>query len=133
MDKLVAIDRSLMKVRALLDEVARELAECEIPCRTADIEHIGEALAAISNIQLSIYEQRPDLTPDFLKERSEIHDQNRQFGRILIQNQHHLSCNKPDKAIDLLNAFLETKPPERYVEMANNEIKRIRKTFKYNK
>lgn len=129
MDKLAAIDKTLSKVRELLDEVARELASSDIPCRTADIEHIGEALAAISEIQLSIYEQRPDLAPEFLKGRSESLDLDRQFGRILIQNQNYLSSNKPDKAIDLLNEFLESKPPERFVEMAKNEIKRIQKIF----
>ena len=129
MDKLATIEEKLVKVRKLLDEAARDIADSEIPCRTADIEHIGEALAAISDIQLSIYELRPDLMPEYLREKSEHPDLNRQFGRILIQNQSLLSGNKPDEAIQLLTNFVEEEPPANYVEMANNEIRRIQKMF----
>ena len=129
MDKLDEIERKIQKARSLLDDVTGGLAKSDIPCRTADIEHIGEALAAISEVQQSIYEQRPELRPEYLAKESPNRTHNQEFGRILVQNEHYLSGNKPREAIGLLNEFKATNPPEEYTEMANNEIERIRRTF----
>ena len=129
MDTLEVIEEKLQEVRSILDDVASELARSDIPCNTADIEHIGEALAAISYVQLSVYEQRPDLRPEYLSETSKHRDHNQEFGRILIQNEHNLSGNKPNEAIQLLNEFKAKNPPVEYIEMANNEISRIKHIF----
>jgi len=66
---------------------------------------------------------------DSLGEFQKNRDENRQFGRILIQNEHHLSHNNPNEAILLLNELISRRPPSNYVEMANNEIARIKRTF----
>jgi hypothetical protein len=126
MDTLEVIEEKLQEVRSILDDVASELARSDIPCKTADIEHIGEAL---SDIQLSVYGQGPDLRPEYLNETSKFRDHNREFGRILIQNEHNFSGNKPNEAIQLLNEFKANNPPAEYKEMANNEINRIKHTF----
>ncbi|MEJ2454065.1 MAG: hypothetical protein P8103_07905 [Candidatus Thiodiazotropha sp.] len=129
MDTLEVIEEKLQQARSLLDDVASRLTSSEIKCRSADIEHVGEALAAISDIQISIYEQRPDLKPKYLNDLGINRDENHNFGRILIQNEQNLSKNKPNEAIQLLNEFKASNPPKEYVEMANSEINRIKKLF----
>ena len=129
MDKLKSIDQKLSQIRTSLDTIAKEIYSSDISCNSADIENIGKALAAISDIQLSIYEKRPDLMPKYLNEKVKNPDINRRFGRILIQNQSLLSRNKSDEAISLLKKFIEEDPPDNYLEMAQNEIERINKLF----
>ncbi len=129
MDTLEAVEQKLQEVRSMLDDVASDLVTSDIPCKSADIEHIGEALVSISSIQLSIYEQRPDLKPEYLDNISKDVAENREFGRILIQNERHLSQNKPNDAIGLLNDFRAKKPHQEFMEMANSEISRIKQLF----
>lgn len=123
------LEQKLQKIRVMLDEVAEGLSKSDIPCRTADIIHIGEALAAISEVQLSIYEQCPDLRPEYLNDLNKDRDLNQELGRILIQSERYLSGNSPNEAIQLFKEFKSKHPPKEYIDMADNEINRIKSTF----
>ncbi len=130
MDKLKSIDSKLSAIRKELDSIAKDISNSKLEYSSANISNVGEALTAISDIQHSIYEQRPDLIPEVLKEHSKYPDFNRQFSRILIENKNLLSINEPSRALELLNKFVEKNPPVEFEKMAKNEVKRITKMFK---
>jgi hypothetical protein len=129
MTELQVLEEKLQQIRTLLDEVGTGLAASNISCRLADIERVGKALSAITDIQLSIYEQQPSLSPEYLTDSQIYRNANQQFSRILIQNEHYLSNNMPNNAIMLLNEFIGSQPPNKYAVMANNEIARIKGVF----
>ncbi len=60
-------------LNSLLDRSAKTLDRCAGLIRdiedfpSSNIRHIGEALASVFEIHRDIYQQRPDLTPEFLK------------------------------------------------------------------
>ena len=118
MDILKSIDSRLSAIRKELDSIAKEISNSKLEYSSAHIRNVGEALTAISDIQHSIYEQRPDLIPEILKEHSKYPDFNRQFGKILIENEHLLSINQPSRAVELLNKFIDKKPPVEFEKMA---------------
>ncbi len=62
------LDKLLARAGRLLDEAAGEIRDLRLNS-TKNIRKIGEVLAAISEIRLEIYKQRPDLTPSYLRKR----------------------------------------------------------------
>ena len=129
MSKLVEIDEKLNQVRGMLDEVASSISQSELLTKSAAIGSIGEALAAISDIQMAIYEIKPDLMPEFLKREPSYREENIKFGEIVMEIQSNLALNKPLESISLMNEYIAGNPPEKYRHMAESEIHRIKKLF----
>lgn len=113
-----------------LNEIAEDISKSEFPYVRAEVENIGKALAAIFDIQKTIYTHNPHLVPEHLKEKSRYPEWNREFAKLLIQNESLLSKNNPTEAVILTEQFIESEPPKEFLEMANSEIKRIKALFK---
>jgi hypothetical protein len=62
---LDALDRDLNRATKLLGDCARRIRRTELS-HSENRRLIGQALAKILQIQLQIYERRPDLTPEHL-------------------------------------------------------------------
>ena len=129
MDEIKAIENNLQKISMMLNDVATVLAKSDIPCRSVDIQHVGKALAEIFDIQQSLYEERPELMPEYLKQKSNSIDISRKYSRIKTQNQYFLAKNETKEALKLLTDFINSKPPNEFLNMANDEIVRIKKLF----
>jgi hypothetical protein len=129
MDKLKSIHSKLHRATELLNEAAGELVKSEIVCQAADIRSIGEALANVMDVKMSIYETRPELKPEYLNDKQQNLNYNREFGRIIIQKDRFLAENNPHEAIALYKSFIDRNPSQEYIEMANDEVARIKKLF----
>jgi hypothetical protein len=62
------LDYRLSRASRLLDECAKLIRDLELNPQY-NITKIAEALTRIFEIRSQIYDQRPDLMPDFLKKR----------------------------------------------------------------
>ena len=130
MSDLKDINSKLEQVCRLLDQTASEINSSSLPYPSVDIESIGKALAHIFDVQHSVYSVCPELTPDHLLENSRFPDANKQFGKLLSQNERLLADNNPQEAIALINDFISSEPPAQFVSMAKGQIERIRTVFK---
>jgi len=69
MASLDHLEELLMRAGKLLDEAAREIRDLQFNAST-NIKVIGEAMCKIFDVRGEIYELRPDLKPDYLKDPS---------------------------------------------------------------
>ena len=123
------INKKLNDATALLDEIAKDLADTGLVQRKAWIQLIGESLCSIVELQHGIYLESPELKPGNLDEEPIDKSANRHFGDILIGIQGILPKNRPLDAIEVLETFISKNPPDYLVAHANNEIEKIRKDF----
>jgi hypothetical protein len=65
---LESLDELLTRAAKLLDKAAGQIRDLPLEPTSRNIRLIGESLANISEIQHLIYEIKPELTPEFLKE-----------------------------------------------------------------
>lgn len=66
MPSIDRLNRLLAEAGHLLDEASIEIRDMGIDPEQ-NIRKIAEALVNISEIQLEVYQRRPDLMPDYLK------------------------------------------------------------------
>jgi hypothetical protein len=124
------IHSKLVESCRLLDKAASEIVFSSLPYPSADVESIGKALSHILDVQQSIYSVSPELTPAHLLEKSRHPNENKEFGKLLVQNERLLAQNKPEEAILLVREFIGSDPASQFVEMAESEIERIKSVFK---
>lgn len=125
------ISHRLSSVQIMLDEIAREIKDSDLPYIRAEIENVAMALSYLLDIQQTIYAHNPGLTPEYLQQVAQNSDRwNREFGKLLLQNESLLASNNPREAINLTEQFIQSEPPEFFVGMANAEIERIVALFK---
>ena len=132
MSDIEKIHSKLEEACRLLDKAASEIVSSSLPYPSADVENIGKALSHIFDVKQSIYSMSPELTPAHLLEKSEHPNENKEFGKLLVQNQRLLAENKPEEAILLVREFICSGPPSHFVEMAEGQIERIKTVFKLN-
>lgn len=123
------ISERLMVVQKTLDEIAGEIRDSDLPYVRAEIENVAKALSHLFDIQQTIYNHNPNLVPDYIKLASPHPEWNKEFRKLLIQNESLLSKNSPKDAIILTREFIESEPPEMFIEMATAEIQRIESLF----
>ncbi len=61
------LDSQLRQAAKLLNDCAKLIRDIQLDSKS-NIRRIGEALVNVFEIQNQIYERRPDLTPDHLKD-----------------------------------------------------------------
>ena len=132
MSNIENIHSKLEEACRILDKAASEIVSSSLPYPSADVENIGKALSHIIEVQKSIYSISPELTPAHLLEKSMNPNENKEYGKLLVQNQHLLAENKPEEAILLVREFIGSEPPGQFVEMAESQIERIKTVFNLN-
>ncbi len=129
MNAIASAHSKLQRAARLLDEAASDLATTDIPCRTADIRSIGDALGAICDVRSSIYEYSPELKPDDYDEKSPHPDFDRELTRIRSHGRSLLADNRPKEVITLLEAFIGKNPPGAHLQSARAYLDHIRRRF----
>ncbi len=66
---LEQLDAELRRAAEILDQCANMIRDLPLEPSRQHIRKIGDALTNVFEIQHKIYEVRPDLMPEFLKER----------------------------------------------------------------
>ena len=129
MTELKSINDKLNDACSLLDEIAQDLAKTGLVQKTAWIKNIGKSLGSIFEIQHSIYLENPDLKPSELEGVPKDEAANKRFRELILGIRSILVKNKPLDAIDQLNNFIETNPPEYLRDCAVTEINVIKIDF----
>lgn len=68
MASLEQLNNLLSQAADLLDEAGNQVRDLQVNSEE-NLRKIGEALVNIFEIRMQIFKQRPDLTPDYLKEK----------------------------------------------------------------
>jgi len=123
------ISNRLSSVQRTLNEIAGEVRDSDLPYVIAEVENIARALVSLMEIQQTIYAHNPHLVPEYLEEKSPHREWNKEFGKLLIQNEYLLSQNNPIEAVTRAEEFVLLNPPKAFVDMANNEVERIKGLF----
>jgi hypothetical protein len=129
MNKLKSINDKLNEACSLLDGIANDIAKTGIIQKTAWIKNIGKSLVSIFEIQQGIYLEEPDLKPAEFEGVPKDEAANKRFRELLLGIRSTLVKNKPLDAIEELNNFIATNPPQYLRDCAVTEINVIKKDF----
>ncbi|NJD05762.1 MAG: hypothetical protein FIA97_04595 [Methylococcaceae bacterium] len=126
---MVSLDTTnrLLSVAAdLIDRAASEIRDGKVEPVRENIELLGRALAEIFTVQHRIYESRPDLTPDYLKEPSEHSEANRSLMGVMFRASEFERVGDIAGAIAEFERFLQIEPSTFHTEIAAGEIQRLK-------
>jgi hypothetical protein len=126
MASLDSINRLLTAAGKLMDQAASDIRDAKADPVYENIEHVGRALSEIFQIQHCIYASRPDLAPACLSETSESSEANRQLGEFICRASELESTGNIEAAIAELEGFITLQSSPLYVEIAAEEIERLR-------
>jgi hypothetical protein len=129
------LNRLLREAAIKLDRAALEIRDIPFEPRKQHIRKIAEALSNVFDIQHMIYDERPDLEPEYLK-RSEPpanSEANRAWGDALIKVFDHEEVGDIDGAILVWESFINTNPPREYLDEATSSLKRLKRIYKKKK
>lgn len=118
---------SLLRVASqLLDQAAGQIRDVPLHPARENISHIGRALAEIFEVQRRIYADRPDLTPEYLKEESPDPEANRRLTQAMCDALDREDAGDYLAGIAILEAFIATETSEFHKDIAAGEIDRLR-------
>lgn len=125
MDSLERLHRTLVAAGILLDSAAGNIRGAGLSPTNQHIHSVGEALAAIFEIQHAIYKLRPELEPKYEEPSEEISEANRRLGETLIAAYDLADGGKLQEALALLKYFAKNDPSEFHRELAAMETERL--------
>lgn len=121
------------ELNRLLSACCEQLVDCsasikEMPLDPANrnIYRIGKALAEVSEIRSELYKLHPHLKPEKWDEPPSEEDYAEMYQEAIRQVTDHLRGGNPKRAIETLESYLFIGPSEKYENLANEEIKKIR-------
>lgn len=110
----------------LLDAAAGQIRDAHLQPVRANIRSVGEALAAVFEIQAAIYKQAPELQlePKYEEPPEEIRLANRRLGEAMLAADDLVDQGKLAEARDSLMRFAESEPLADYKELALRQVQR---------
>lgn len=127
MPSLESINELLSEAAKTLDLAASEIRDAPLEPAKENISRVGEALTKIYEVQLHIYESRPDLKPDYLKEPIKSPGDNRALGIALVEAGELAEAGRIHAAIAVLEKFIKNDPAPHLRGIAEAQIERYRK------
>jgi len=130
MADLKSLNELLSSAIRILDSASTEIRGIPLNPVKENIYKIGDALTAIIEIQRQIYDADQNLESETLKQPSPYSAyRNRLFGEIINKEAHLCDSGKCKEAINLYQNFINEKPPEIFIDLANDRIARIKKDY----
>jgi len=118
MDSLERLNRTLVAAGILLDSAAGQIRDAALSPTNQHIHSVGEALAAIFEIQHAVYKLRPELEPKYEEPSEEMSAANWRLGETLIAAYDLADGGKVKDALALLRQFATSDPSEFHRELA---------------
>ena len=129
MDKLADLNNRLKVIGRLLDGAATQVRDAPPSPTGAHIQKIGEAMAAVFEIQCAIYKLRPELDTPYEDPPQEVQAANRRLGDALIAAYDLADASRVPEAVALLRDFAKLEPSEYHRGLAEAEAERIRANY----
>ena len=130
MANLKSLNELLSAAAHILDSAAGEIRDIRLDPTQHNIGVIGKALILIFEIQQQIYKIDPKMEPEYLKQHSPYPKElNKKFGEIVIKAADLCTAQKYQEAISLYEEFINEKPPDFFINMAQNSIVKIKKDY----
>jgi len=124
MDNEKALVKALNSSSIFADWAAQAIAEIPFEPKTQNLLEIAKALSIFKGISHALYEKRPDLKPDYL--RDENRDPNRPVYSADNPMPLHLQkCLEITGAINMLQSFQAIGKNQTLIEIAEREIPRL--------
>lgn len=124
------------ELNQLLSVCCEQLVDCSAIIKAMPLEpankniyRIGKALAAISEIRSELYRLHRHLKPEKWGEPPSEEDYAEMYQEALRQVAEHLQAGKPEKAIETFESYLFIGPTDKYENMANEEIRKLRRKY----
>ncbi|MBN2520370.1 MAG: hypothetical protein JXB17_07700 [Bacteroidales bacterium] len=128
MADLKSLNELLSAAAHILDSAAGDIRDIPLDPTQHNIGVIGKALTLIFEIQQQIYKIDPKMEPEYLKRHSPYPKElNIKFGEIVINAADLCTAGKYQEAISLYKEFINEKPPEFFINIAQNCIVKIKK------
>ena len=127
MPRIEQLHERLLAAASLLDAAAGEVRDIKLEPASANVRHIGNALAEIYEILRSIYAVRPDLTPAELEVPRDESGANKRLTVALGEAYGLVGDNRLAEAVALLNRFCDGEASEFHREIAKHELQRLEK------
>lgn len=128
MNKLESINRLLTVSALLLDEAAAEISRAKLEPVRENIEHIGQALVEIMEIQQHIFKLQPNLTPEYLAQPTGHTVANRRLTEYMYKVSEFEIAGNNEQAIAILQEYLELETSPLHRDIAIGEIERLQST-----
>ena len=122
MESLTKAHDFLVLATRLLDEVAELYSRTDLPERGEQIARIGKSLASVFEVQEAIYLRCPELKTEWLKTPSPHPEENREYGRLLVETMELWESGRRVEAVGRLRAYLSIEHPEMFREMATRQV-----------
>ena len=126
MDSLKSIDLTLAAVSGMLDETAGDLRDAKLEPTSEHLRRIGRALVEIGEIRRAIFAVRPDLEPNWIKAERPPSPDNRLLTTAMVDAIEFETAGDFSGAIQLFEKFLESASSQLHIDIAKNEIQRLR-------
>jgi len=126
MPSLASLNDLLTQAAKLLDVAAGEIRCVPLEPKNENIRRIAAVLMEIFEMQLRIYNLRPDLKPPFLSEPSKTPESNRALGRAMVEAYRLDDEGQSDAAVAVLESYLAAESSIHHREIAQLTIERLR-------
>jgi len=127
MDALRSIDLTLAAIAGMLDETAGDIRDAKLEPASDHIGRIGRALNEVFEIRKAIFAIRPDLEPGWVSAERPPSPDNRLLTRAMVDAIELERKGDFAGAVALFESFLEAASSPLHVDIARNEIQRLRK------
>ena len=126
MHPLEDLNRTLRVAAMLLDSAAGQVRDAKLLPVKGNIRTIGEALAAIFEVQQAIYKQQPELglEPRYEEPPQEVREANRRLGQAMVAADELADAGKLKEARELLSRFGAEDPSEYHRKLALLQMER---------
>lgn len=126
MASIDSINRLLSVATDLIDHAASEIRDAGFEPVPENIEVLSRALAEVFVLQHRIYQARPDLMPDHLKQPCEHSEANRLLMEFMFRASEFERAGDLAGAIAEFECFLQIESSTPYAEIAVGEIQRLK-------
>jgi len=125
MPSLETLHGLLTEAASKLDAAAKEIRDVPLEPTELHIHKIGEALANVFEIRHVIYEFRPDLKPDYLREEVQPSEASQALADALLKVSDLVGAGEIAAATSVLRQFLGSNPPNELKRIAEDEISKL--------
>ncbi|MCU7806215.1 MAG: hypothetical protein KZQ96_23830 [Candidatus Thiodiazotropha sp. (ex Lucinoma borealis)] len=121
MNHIDELHEMLADCSAKLDRCVARIKKSKLD-NEKNIKSIGHALAHLYDVYDAIYEFRPELKPEYLKEGSYDEAEMEKFSKLMYETESLRDNCQIEKAIELLANFAAKKPPMSYAAQVEHRI-----------
>jgi hypothetical protein len=126
MDEIGQLAERLEVAAQLLNAAAEDIRDLPLDPVGQRLREVGEALANIHEIQHAIFTLRPELQPEFLREKSPDADANRRLTAVLSKAYRLMEVKCIDEAGAVLMEYVSMEASEMHKRIALHEAERVR-------